>query len=259
MDSPPPPFDTTSLMLSSEATEVSALMTAAVPPPEHATCLDLFSREVVQSGTHSKLFGNKSTCDYRSTRLQWIIFIQRSPVHHNTARIIPHFNTCNASSIVSWSWTWMPRLRIFEVLCPIPSPPSYETAVITLRPQPAKITSRYVTAFPDHVISTVPSTERAAPSINHLPVSNNHRPIPQSTSGAQPGRINREDTTATQLQMDEPPCDPHGLSFVGYVALCSVIMAFVLYFILFYKRYEGEQPQVAWKITTAEVTITECG
>ena len=81
---PSPPYEATSLKWSSEATEVSALMIVTVP---RVPKLYPFNCEhAFMVGIHSKWFGKKSTCDSRSSELQWISCIQRTSAHlHNSS------------------------------------------------------------------------------------------------------------------------------------------------------------------------------
>ena len=222
MDSPPPPYDETSSMLSSEATEVSALMTAAVRPPEYSACLDPSNHEVLQvehipSGSRAGHRGIPDPLDCNESS---------SFRAHPCITILPgSFNISTRATHPLFSCGVGPGCEDSDFRSSVSDtpPPPYEAALMTLRLHPVEIMSHDDTSCPDHVMPTVPLTQCAAPFINDLPMSNNHRPIPHSTSVAQPGRINLEDTTATQRQTGEPPCDP-GLSFVCYVLLAAVII-----------------------------------
>ena len=219
MDSPPPPYDTTSLMLSSEATEVSALMTAVVRPPEYSACLDPSNREVALVehipsclGTSQRAIPDPLDCNESS------LF----SAHQSITIVSGSFNISTStthplSSREVVTGCEEPEFRSYVSDSP---PPPYEAA---MRLHPVEIMSHDDTSCPDHVMSTVLSTQRAAPSIDHLPMSDNPRPIPHCTSVAQPERINLEDTTATQRQTGEPPCDSHGVSFISYVLIAAVI------------------------------------
>ena len=240
MDSPPPAYDATSSMLSSEAIEVSALMTAAAQPPEYSACVFVPNRGVALVEhipscleTNQRVIPDPLDCNESS------LF---SP--HPSITILPgSFNISTRATHPLSSRGAGPGCEEsdFRICVPDTPPPPYETAMIILRPRPVEIISRDDTSDSDHVMCTVPSTERASPSIHHLPMSGNHRPIPHSTPVEQPERINFDDTTATQRQIDKPPCNflIGILSFMGYVVLglvtlCSLIGAinFLINFLL---------------------------
>ena len=180
-------------------------MTGAVPPPEYSACLDPSNREVVQV-EHIPSGSRPSHC------------------------VIPDPLDCNESSLFSahQSITIVPGSFNISTRATHPlssrepvtgcvesefrssvsdtPPPPYEAAIMMLRLHPVEIMSHDDTSCPDHVMSTVPPTQRAAPFINDLLMSNNHPPIPHSTSVAQPGGINLEDTTARRDQIGRHYC-----------------------------------------------------
>ena len=239
MDSPPPPYDETSSMLSSGATEVSALMTAAVRPPEYSVCLDPPNREVALVedipsclGTSQRVIPDPLDCNESS------IF----NAHHSITIVPGSFNISTRAMHPPSSRGIGPGCEDLDFPSSVSDtpPPPYETALITLRPRPAKITSREDTSCPDYVMSTVLSTQRAAPFINDLPMSNNHRPIPHSTSVEQPGRIDSEDTTATERLMVAIPFDPDNdtqhmpIRAAADRSCCYLAVIFIIMFLIIF-------------------------
>ena len=232
MDSPPPAYDTTSSMPSSGASEVNALMTAAAPPPEYSTCLDPSNLEVVQvehipSGSRAShcVIPDPLDCNESSS----------FSAHHSITIVSGSFNiSTRATHPLSSSEpvTGCVESEFRSSVSDTP-PPTYEAAIMMLRLHPVEIMSHDDTSCPDHVMSTVPPTQRAAPFINDLLMSNNHPPIPHSTSVAQPGGINLEDTTATQRQMGEPPDHSHCLSFISYVYVAAFNIGIIVSLVIF--------------------------
>ena len=236
MDSPPPPYDETSSMLSSGATEVSALMTAAVRPPEYSACLDpeVAPVEHIPSclGTSQRVIPDPLDCNESS------LFSA-----HQSITILP------GSFIISTRATHPLSSREVGPGCEdldFPSsvsdtpPPPYETAMITLRPRPVESTWRDVTPCPDHVLSAVPFIPREDPSVNPLPMSGHgcqtmsgiHPPLanrisqstPCRTSGEQHGMINLEDTVHRGGRILDQNC-----SFVFYLLFSIIIMVLFIY------------------------------
>ena len=109
----------------------------------------------------------------------------------------------------------------------------------TSRPSPLMITSCGVTSRPDRVVSTVSSSPRPDPSINHLPMSGVSRPIadrisrprPCNTTSEQPVRINLEDTAQTVhrcgLEIDQK------YNFARYITYYSCVFIVLFIFGIF--------------------------
>ena len=145
-------------------------------------------------------------------------------------------------------------------------PPSYETAMITLRPRsvkitsrindmsgqghnlstmsstsrlgPSMITSRDLTSCPDRAVPPVPSAPRADPSINRLPMAGIHRPIadrisrstPCNTFVEQTGRIHSEDTVQSVHR-----CGRKIGQTYQFIGSCCFSIVFVVLFIFLCK------------------------
>ena len=223
MESRPPVHDATSLGLSSAPT------TAAIQPPTYSSCFYSYSRDqsLVEhippgSRTSQRVFRDPLDCsgslvassvDQSSTIAPGSSTRSTCALHPPSSREVgPGCEDLEFPSSASES-----------------PPPSYETAMITLRPRPVKITSRDdtsgqghnlstmsstsrlgpsvitsrdLTSCPDRAVPPVPSTPRADPSINRLPMPGIHRPIadrisrstPCNTFVEQTGRIHSEDT-----------------------------------------------------------------
>ena len=199
--SPPPAHEAT----------YSMLLTATQPPPTYSSCVNSSNRdrslvECIPSGSGIIQRVIPGPLDFSGSSVV--------SGAHQPSTIAPGSSTmltCPSSSPEVGPGCEDLEFRRSESESP---PPSYETATITSRlrrpvkftvrdvasrqghdpstvpstssPSHVMITSRHVTSRPDRVVSTVSSTPRPDPSINHLPMSGVSRPIADRISRPTP-------------------------------------------------------------------------